>query len=104
MAVMLIRRMDSVVMPGSRSQAPTDRITPLLSTGLTVSRAAIAGLEAELRAVPVSDPGMTLLTAVEYITPGPGRRIALYRRCSAEDQGISGMRQDDARFSRSLHQ
>jgi hypothetical protein len=46
MAVMLIRRMDSVVMPGSRSWVPTDRIALFLSTGLTVSRAA----------VPSSDP------------------------------------------------
>jgi hypothetical protein len=38
MAVMLIRRMDSIVMPGSWSRVPTDRVALLLSTGLTVSR------------------------------------------------------------------
>jgi hypothetical protein len=45
-------------------------------------------------------PGMSLLTSVEYITHDPARRIALYRRCSAEDQSISGMGQNDARFSK----
>jgi hypothetical protein len=44
--------------------------------------------------------GMSLLTAVEYITPDPGRRIALYRRSSAEFRSISGMGQDDAGFSK----
>ena len=40
---------------------------------------------------------MSLLTAVEFITSDPARRIALYRRCSAEDRSIrsSGMGQDD---------
>jgi hypothetical protein len=28
---------------------------------------------------------MILLTAVEYMTPDPTRRIALYRGCHAED-------------------
>jgi hypothetical protein len=39
--------------------------------------------------------GMSLLAAVEYVTSDPGYRIALYRRCSAEDRGTSGMGQDD---------
>ena len=41
---------------------------------------------------------MSLLTAVEYITPHPARRIALYSRCSAEDRSIgsSGMDQDES--------
>jgi hypothetical protein len=43
---------------------------------------------------------MSLLNAVEYITPDPERRLALYRRCRAEDQSIGGMGQDDARFSK----
>jgi hypothetical protein len=45
MAVMPIRRMDSVVMPGSRSRGPTDRIALLpidrlyrFTTGCTVQR------------------------------------------------------------------
>jgi hypothetical protein len=37
MAVMVIRRMDSIVLPGFGRWAPTDRIALLLSTGLTVS-------------------------------------------------------------------
>jgi hypothetical protein len=43
---------------------------------------------------------MNLLTAVEYITPDPGRCVALYRGGHAEDHSISGMGQDDARFSK----
>jgi len=45
-----------------------------------------------LRAI---DPGMTLLDAVEYITPDPDRRIALYGRCSADNQSVNGVDQDD---------
>jgi hypothetical protein len=37
---------------------------------------------------------MTLLDAVEYITPNPDRRIALYRGCGAEDRSVNGMGQD----------
>jgi hypothetical protein len=46
--------------------------------------------EAELRALCATDTGMSLLTAVEYITPHPAHRIALYiyRGCHAEDQSI----------------
>jgi hypothetical protein len=50
--------------------------------------AVISALGAELRALCATDPGMSLLTAVEYITPDPGHRIALYRRCIAEDDSI----------------
>jgi hypothetical protein len=59
--------------------------------------AAISVLKVELRALRATDPGMSLLTAVEYITSDPAHRIALYRRCSAEDRSIksSGMGQDD---------
>jgi hypothetical protein len=53
-------------------------------------------LEIELRALRTTDPEMNLLTAVEYITPDPGRRVALYRRSSAEVRSISGMGEDDA--------
>jgi hypothetical protein len=31
---------------------------------------------------------MSLLTAVEFITHDPARRVALYRGCHAEDQSI----------------
>jgi hypothetical protein len=41
---------------------------------------------------------MSLLTAVEYITSDPAHRIALYRRCSAEDRSVNGMGQDDPRL------
>jgi hypothetical protein len=50
--------------------------------------ALISGLEIELRELRATDPGMTLLTAVEYVTPDPAYRIALYRCCHAEDQSI----------------
>ena len=54
----------------------------------------ISALQVELRALRDTDPGMSLLTAVEYITADPGRRIALYRLCSSEDRSFSGMGQD----------
>ena len=43
---------------------------------------------------------MTLLDAVEYITPDPARRIALYSRCIPEDRSIrsSGLEQDHPRL------
>jgi hypothetical protein len=39
----------------------------------------ISGLQVELQALLATDPGMSLLTAVEYITSDPARRIGLYR-------------------------
>jgi hypothetical protein len=45
-------------------------------------------LEVDLRALCATDPDMSLLTAVEYITPDPAHRIALYRYCHAEDQSV----------------
>ena len=61
--------------------------------------AVISTLQVELRALSSSDPGMSLLDAVEYVTSDPGQRIALYRLCSPEDRNIrfSGMGQDDHR-------
>jgi hypothetical protein len=59
--------------------------------------AVVAGLEGELRVLRSTDPGMSLLNAVEYVTSDPARRIGLYKRCSAEDRSISGMGQDDVR-------
>jgi hypothetical protein len=58
--------------------------------------ALISGLRVELRALRGTDPGMSLLTAVEYITSDPPHRIALYRCCHAEDRSIgpSGVGQD----------
>ena len=50
--------------------------------------AAISGLQVELRALRSTDPGMTLLTAVEYVTCNTAFRVALYRRCHAEDRSI----------------
>jgi hypothetical protein len=57
----------------------------------------LSGLQVELRALRANDPAMSLLTAVEYITPDPGHQIALYRYCSTEEQRIgSGAKcQDD---------
>ncbi len=62
--------------------------------------AVISVLRDELRTLRATDPGMSLLTAVEYITSDPAHRIAVYRRCSAEDRSIrtSGMGQDDPRL------
>jgi hypothetical protein len=48
----------------------------------------VSGLEVELRALRDSDPGMSLLSAVEYTTSDPAHRIALYRLCSPEDRDI----------------
>ena len=60
----------------------------------------ISVLRLELRALSATDPGMSLLNAVEYITPDPTHRIALYRRCSAEDRSTrsSGLGQDAPRL------
>jgi hypothetical protein len=62
--------------------------------------ALVSLLEVELRALCATDPGMSLLTAVEFVTHDPAHRIGLYRRCGAEDKSISGMSQDDLRFSK----
>ena len=61
----------------------------------------ISGLEVELRVLRATDPGMDLLTAVEYTTSDPAARILLYRRCNAEDGSIgsSGTGQDDTGLS-----
>jgi hypothetical protein len=61
--------------------------------------AVMTGLQVELQALRGTDPGMSLLDAVEYVTSDPGQRIALYRLCSPEDRNIrfSGMGQDDHR-------
>lgn len=47
--------------------------------------AMISSLKVELRALRATDRDMSLLTAVEYITPDPGRRVALYKGCHAQD-------------------
>jgi hypothetical protein len=44
--------------------------------------------EDELRELRGTDPGMSLLTAVEFITSDPAHRVALYKCCQAEDQSI----------------
>ena len=56
----------------------------------------ISALWAELQVLRDTDPGMSLLNAVEFITPDPGRRIALYRYCRGDDRNIgpNGMGQD----------
>lgn len=74
-----------------RKQAETE------AAGRQEEEAMISGLEVELRALRATDPGMGLLTAVEYITSDPGARILLYKRCNAENRstGTSGARQDD---------
>jgi hypothetical protein len=47
----------------------------------------ISGLQIELRALRATDPSMSLITAVEYITSDAGRQAVLYRRCSLGDRG-----------------
>jgi hypothetical protein len=57
--------------------------------------AVISGLQVELQALLAADPGMSLLTAVEYITSDPARRIGLYRLCSSWTRSeFGGMGQD----------
>jgi hypothetical protein len=59
-----------------------------------------SALQVELRVLRSTDPGMSLLTAVEYITSDPAHRIGLYKLCSPEGRstGSSGMGHDDARL------
>jgi bifunctional ADP-heptose synthase (sugar kinase/adenylyltransferase) len=60
--------------------------------------AVMSALQVELQALQHSDPGMTLLTAVEFVTSDPGRRVSLYGLCSAGDRSIrsSVIAQDEA--------
>jgi hypothetical protein len=58
----------------------------------------ISRLELELQALQASDPPMSLLTAVEFITSDPAHRVALYSRCIPEQRSIlsGGVAQDGA--------
>jgi hypothetical protein len=58
----------------------------------------ISGLRLELQALRTTNPGMTLLSAVEFVTSDPARRVALYKLCSVEAREIrsTGMGQDDS--------
>jgi hypothetical protein len=73
------------------------------ATSRLEEEAVISGLQVELRALRATDPGMSLLTAVEFITSNAERQVVLYRRCRLEDWGIgsSCMGQDNPRFSAS---
>jgi hypothetical protein len=73
------------------------------AASLLAEEVLISGLQIELRALRATDPGMSLLTAVEYITSDAGCQGVLYRRCSLEERGIgsSCMGQDDPRLSAS---
>jgi hypothetical protein len=51
-------------------------------------QALVSVLQIELQMLRSSDPGINLLTAVEYVTPDPAHRLSLYRRCCADDQSI----------------
>jgi hypothetical protein len=59
--------------------------------------AVMSGLQVELRVLRSTDPRMSLLTAVEFTIFDPAQRMALYRRCSAEDLRVKSgdMGQDD---------
>ncbi len=58
------------------------------AAGRQEEEAMISGLEVELRVLRATDPGMDLLTAVEYITSDSAARILLYRRFNAENRSI----------------
>jgi hypothetical protein len=81
-----------LVLPRKRKQEETAATCP------QEEEAVISGIEVDIRVLRVTDPGMSLLDAVEYVTSDPDRRIALFRRCSAEDQSVNGMAQDDPRL------
>jgi hypothetical protein len=68
------------------------------AAGRQEEEAMISGLEVELRALRATDPGMDLLTAVEYVTSDPAHRITLYRLCNAEDRSVrsSGIGEGDS--------
>jgi hypothetical protein len=50
--------------------------------------AVLSALGGELRELRDTDPGMSLLNAVEFITPDLGRRIVLYRYCGGDDHSF----------------
>jgi len=83
--------------------ASRKRRQEMKATSRLEEEAVISGLQIELRALRAADPGMSLLTAVEYVTSDAGRQVVLYRRCSLEGGGIesSCMGQDNPRFSAS---
>jgi hypothetical protein len=59
----------------------------------------ISVLWVELQALRGTDPGMTLLTAVEFVTADPAHRIALYRRCAKDgDVQARDLSQGDPRL------
>jgi hypothetical protein len=59
--------------------------------------AVVLVLQVGLQALRATDPGMSLLDALEYTTCDPDRRIALYGRCSGEDLSADGRVQGDPR-------
>jgi hypothetical protein len=61
--------------------------------------AELLGLEVKLRLLRADEPGVTLLTAVEFVTPDPAHRVSLYRRCVADDPSTTsrGIDQGDSR-------
>jgi hypothetical protein len=68
------------------------------AAGRQEEEAVVSALQVELQALQTSDPRMSLLTAVEFITSDPAHRVALYSRCIPEDRSIQpgGVAQDDA--------
>jgi hypothetical protein len=71
------------------------------AAGRQEEEAMISGLEVELRALRATDPGMDLLTAVEYITSDSATRVVLYKRCNSANRNIEfvGTGQDDPDLS-----
>jgi hypothetical protein len=65
---------------------------------LQEEEAELLGLEVELRMLRAGNPGMTMLIAVEFVTPDPAHRISLYRRCVGDDPSTtsSGIDQDES--------
>ena len=64
--------------------------------------AVMSALQVELRELRAADPGLSLLTAIEYVTADPALRVALYRLCSPGDKSSRsrGMGQDESSLSK----
>jgi hypothetical protein len=61
--------------------------------------AVVSALCVKLRALRDTDPGMSLLTAVEFTTSDPEHRVALYRCCTEDgDIRVHSLSQDEPRL------
>jgi hypothetical protein len=78
------------VMPGRHKQAE------MKAAHAREQEAVVSSLHTELVALRATDPGISMLEAVEYITAHPSHRLILYRLCGTDDRGTtpSGQHQD----------